>query len=132
MIGNSILIDTNIVIELFRGNLEVRKTLNTCELVYIPFAVLGELYLGAYKSTNSSKHLTQISQFVKNCSILNADQETAKEYGQLKSILIKKGKPIPENDLWIAAISKQYNLRLATFDKDFLELPEIEIIKFWH
>ena len=46
MIGNKLLIDTNIVIELFRGNQTIIELLDKQQTVYIPFAVLGKLYLG--------------------------------------------------------------------------------------
>jgi tRNA(fMet)-specific endonuclease VapC len=52
MTGNSILLDTNIVIELFKGNPAIAKRLDNQQLINIPFAVLGELYLGVYRSSN--------------------------------------------------------------------------------
>ena len=52
MTGNNILLDTNIVIELFKGNPSVAAFLEAKKFVDIPFAVLGELYLGAYRSSN--------------------------------------------------------------------------------
>ena len=60
MNGNIVIIDTNIVIELFKGNKLVQKKLENTKSIYIPFVVLGELYLGAYKSSNSKKHLIHI------------------------------------------------------------------------
>jgi len=41
--------------------------------------------------------------------ILSCDQHTAKIYGEIKSGLKSIGKPIPENDIWIAATAMQYN-----------------------
>ena len=63
MTGNNILLDTNIVIELFKGNAAVTAFLETQQTVDIPFAVLGELYLGAYRSANPKKHIKQIEAF---------------------------------------------------------------------
>lgn len=132
MIGNNILIDTNVVIELFRGNLEIRKIFDSSKIVNIPFAVLGELYFGARKSNNFKKNITLINQLLANCVVIDADNNTSLEYGFIKSSLINKGKAIPENDIWIAAISKQYKLDLLTFDKHFLNIDEINIIKLNH
>lgn len=129
MTGNSVLIDTNIVIELFKGNKLVQKKLENTKSIYIPFVVLGELYLGAYKSSNSIKHITQINEFLKTCTVLNGDEETANHYGLIKTYLLKKGKPIPENDIWIASIAKQHKIKLLTFDKHFLEISSIELEK---
>ncbi len=52
MTGNKLLIDTNIVIELFKGDMQIAAVLEAQEKVYIPAVVLGELYLGAYRSNN--------------------------------------------------------------------------------
>lgn len=127
MTGNNILLDTNIVIELFKGNAAVAAFLETQQTVDIPFAVLGELYLGAYRSSNPKKHLQQIEAFLENCNVLIADDETANQYAIIKTALLKKGKPIPENDMWIAAISKQFDLKLHTQDKHFKEITGLNL-----
>ncbi|MDO3642614.1 type II toxin-antitoxin system VapC family toxin [Mucilaginibacter sp. L3T2-6] len=116
------LLDTSIVIELFKGNLSVANTLVGLETVNIPFAVLGELYLGAYRSLNPKKHIDQISAFLTKCNILLADSITADNYALIKADLLTKGKPIPENDIWIAAVARQHDLILFTKDKHFKEI----------
>jgi tRNA(fMet)-specific endonuclease VapC len=60
---------------------------------------LGELSLGGHRSSNPAKHIMQISDFLKNCNVLNADRETANTYALIKADLLNKGKPIPENDI---------------------------------
>ena len=127
MTGNSILLDTNIVIELFKGNPTVTASMETQKSVNIPFAVLGELYLGAYRSSNPKKHIKQINDFLGKCNVLIADSETANNYALIKTGLLNKGKPIPENDIWIAATAKQLELLLITRDKHFNEIDGISI-----
>lgn len=128
MTGNSILLDTNIVIELFKGNMHLLNILGSKTFIYLPFAVLGELFLGAYKSANPDKHLNQINSFVKECIVINANEETANQYAIIKSQLFKKGKPIPENDIWIAAIANQHGLELYTKDNHFKEVDNLSVI----
>ncbi len=48
-------------------------------------------------------------------------------YGEIKNLLKEKGKPIPENDIWIAAIAKEHNLVLITKDKHFRLVDDIKI-----
>ena len=127
MTGNNILLDTNIVIELFKGNPAVTASFGTQQSANIPFAVLGELYLGAYRSSDPIKHIKQVNDFLKKCDVLIADNETANNYALIKTKLLNKGKPIPENDIWIAAIAQQYELRLITRDKHFDEIEGISI-----
>ena len=127
MTGNNILLDTNIVIELFKGNLSFKAPHRAHQAINIPFAVLGELYLGVYRSSNHKKHTKQLSDFLAKCNILIADKATANNYALIKTELLNKGKPIPENDIWIAAISKQHNLTLITSDKHFNVIDSINI-----
>ena len=94
MTGSNILLDTNIVIELFKGNPVVTKLLKGYSSVNIPFAVLGELYLGACRSSNPQKHISQIKSFLTKSNILIADDETADNYAQIKTALLNKGRPI--------------------------------------
>ena len=125
MIGSKTLLDTNIVIELFKGNEFIALSLNNHPLPNIPFAVLGELLLGAYRSSDSKKHLKQVNNFLTKCNVIKADNHTANHYALIKSALLKKGKPIPENDIWIAAVAQQHNLILITRDKHFNEIDHL-------
>ena len=52
-------------------------------------------------------------------TILVCDTETARQYGRIKVELRRKGRPIPENDMWIAAVALQHGLTLATRDAHF-------------
>ena len=125
MTGNKLLLDTNIVIELFKGNREIPVVLDEQEKIYIPFAVLGELYLGAYRSSNPQKKQQEIKGFLLMCIVLVADDRTAETYALIKTALLNKGKPIPENDIWIAATSMQHQMPLYTKDGHFKEIEGI-------
>jgi tRNA(fMet)-specific endonuclease VapC len=125
MTGNNVLLDTNIVIEFFKGNINLTTSFTNQSSINIPFAVLGELYLGAYRSSNPQKHLTQVKDFLKKCNVLVADGETANIYALTKTELLNKGKPIPENDIWIAATSIQHGFNLVTRDKHFDQIDSL-------
>jgi tRNA(fMet)-specific endonuclease VapC len=125
MTGNKLLLDTNIVIELFKGNREIPVVLDEQEKIYIPVTVLGELYLGAYRSSNPQKKQEEINSFLLKCIVLVTDDRTAQTYALIKTTLLNKGKPIPENDIWIAATSLQHQLPLYTQDGHFKEIEGI-------
>jgi len=95
--------------------------------VYVNSIVVGELYYGAYASLNPQKHIDQIQSFLNNCISIQIDVNTSVIYGQLKSSLKRKGTPIPENDIWIAASSVEHNIPLFTTDKHF-ELMKLDLI----
>src|ERR671939_46553 len=71
-----------------------------------------------------------IDDFAARSSILVCDHTTARQYGESKNALRAKGRPIPENGLWIAAVALQYSLTLATRDDHFREVDGLTIVKW--
>lgn len=130
MTGNNILLDSNIVIELFKGNAAVMDKFETVTIVNIPFIVLGELYLGAYRSSDAQKHIRQINAFLNRCRVIDGDEQTAETYARIKTALLKKGKPIPENDIWIAAIAIQHGCSLVSRDGHFDHVEDLSKISW--
>lgn len=125
MTGSKCLLDTSVIINAFRENNAVSAQLDAVGEIYVPLIVIGELFYGAYKSADPDKHITRMQHFLNNCISLHPDAMTADFYGTTKAALMKKGKPIPENDIWIAAMARQYNLPLFTTDKHFSEVEGI-------
>lgn len=130
MTGNKFLLDTNIVIEIFDGNKNIADNLNAVTEFYISSVVLGELYIGVNRVTNKAKHLKKLNDFLKLCTVLDTDSITAKYYGETVTMLYKKGKPVPTNDIWIAAVALQYDLTIITRDKHFHEINGLKT-KAW-
>lgn len=59
--------------------------------------------------------------------VLGCDTETSRIYGEIKNALSNKGRPIPENDLWIAAISIQHGLNSVSRDAHFEQIDNLKI-----
>ncbi len=76
------------------------------------------------------KNTCNISKLATRYSILSTDIETAGIYEQIKAKLRKKGTPIPENDIWIAACAMQHGLKLSTKDKHFKEVEDLNILSW--
>lgn len=121
------LLDTNIVIALFAREAPVLQGLTKAEGVFIPSIVIGELYYGAYRSGQRDVNLARITQFVVDSVVLNCDVETAHHYGVIKDTLHRRGRPVPENDLWIAALARQHQLTLVTRDAHFTHIPNLAV-----
>lgn len=128
MNGNSCLLDTSIIIHVFKGTSAIAEKLNAISEVYVPSIVVGELFYGAYRSSAPHKHINQINLFLHNCIILPIDNNTGEHYGRLKSALYDNGTPLPENDIWIAAVAHQYSLALFTTDKHFKDVKSITLV----
>lgn len=122
MTGSNYLIDSNIVIEIFDGNKKFADKLYKPQEILMPVIVLGELYTGINRVTNKAKHLKKLIDFLALCTVINIDTNTANIYGELIAALYKKGKPIPTNDVWIAALAIQHTLTIATKDNHFKEI----------
>lgn len=121
------LLDTNIVIALFAKEKKVQQRLVKATEVFLSSIVIGELYYGAYKSTHITENISKIEEFAAANRVLVCDLMTARIYGQIKNRLREKGRPIPENDIWLGAIAKQYDLALATRDDHFKEIDGLDI-----
>jgi len=124
------LLDTNIVIALFAQDVVVIEKLQETEDIFIPSIVIGELYYGAQKSGQIDANTRRVDEFAVANVILSCDHETARWYGQVKNKLRAKGQPIPENDVWIAALAIQHNLILVTRDEHFKVVTDLQIEKW--
>ena len=85
------------------------------------------MYYGARKSGRIQQNLERIEEFVTNVTVIACDTDTARQYGDIKNRLRVKGRPLPENDIWIAAIAQEHNLTLVTRDNHFNHVDGIKI-----
>ena len=121
------LLDTNIVIAIFAGDPNVLEPLVQSNEVFLPTIVLGELYYGARKSTHVDSNIRRIDELAASSALLGCDLNTSHHYGQVKNDLRAKGRPIPENDIWIAAVAQQYGLTLVSRDTHFSEVGTLSL-----
>lgn len=125
MNGN-FLLDTNVVIALFAKDANVAQRVSNSS-VSVPVIVIGELLYGARKSGRVEANVERAEDFATTNVVLNCDLQTAKHFSQIKNDLRLKGKPIPENDIWIAALALQHDLTLVTRDAHFGEVDGLSI-----
>jgi len=121
------LLDTSIIIALFAEDRAVKDNLGKAGEVLVPSIAIGELCYGARKSARARENLARIDEFAANNVVLGCDTETARRYGDVKNALQIKGHPIPENDIWIAAVALQHGLTLVTRDIHFGEIESLSI-----
>lgn len=121
------LLDTNIVIALFADAVSVKTRLAQAAEVFSSSIVIGELCFGARKSERVQDNLARIDEYAANNVVLGCDVDTAQRYGEIKYALQRKGRPIPENDIWIAAIALQHDLVLITRDAHFNEIDRLQV-----
>ena len=122
-----IAIDSNRYTDLCRGVAEGIEVIETASEIYVPLVVLGEQRAGFAHGAAREKNERLLTKFLNNPGVfvLSPDEQTTFFYADLYAYLRKKGKPIPTNDLWIAALVVQHNLVLFDRDSDFDALPQL-------
>ncbi|NJR63817.1 MAG: type II toxin-antitoxin system VapC family toxin [Cyanobacteria bacterium CRU_2_1] len=122
------LVDTNIIIALFADEAIVKNNLAQANEVFVPSFVIGELCYGARKSGRVQANLAKVDELVASSMILGCDAATARQYGEVKNKLRLEGRPLPENDVWIAALALQHALVLVTRDAHFQEVENLQTV----
>jgi tRNA(fMet)-specific endonuclease VapC len=126
--GSAVALDANAAIAGLRGERQVRLTLREFHAKFIPVPVLGELWLGALNSAHPTENIQRLQRAIAEAPVLPADERTAVVYAELRADLKRRGRPIPGNDIWIAAICLQHDLPLATNDAHFQEVQGLRIV----
>jgi tRNA(fMet)-specific endonuclease VapC len=125
-------LDTNIIIALLEGDEAVLSCLDQAPEVFIPAVALGELFFGAAKSGRPLENASRVERFAANRAIVACDFDVAREYGRLKNSLKERGRPLPDNDLWIAAAATHHGMILATRDRHFQEIEGLTTVDWAH
>jgi tRNA(fMet)-specific endonuclease VapC len=123
--AGSVLLDTNVVVAHFRNDPDLTARVRATPAIYLPWVVLGELHYGAQRAQRRAAQLALIRDFLQTATLLLPDQSTSERYGQLKAELAAIGKLIPDNDIWIAATARQFDLPLVTRDGHFAAVPRL-------
>jgi tRNA(fMet)-specific endonuclease VapC len=129
-VSGSYLLDTKAVIALLKAENSIQELLAGIDETFLSFIVLGEPYFGAEKSQRTQANLLEIERFAAGCTVLGCNLETARHYGRIKLDLMRKGCPIPENDLWIAATARQHDLSLVTRDGHFDDIEGLSLLRW--
>jgi tRNA(fMet)-specific endonuclease VapC len=122
-----IALDTNRVTDLLRGDSELAEQLAMCDEVWIPLIVLGEIKAGFHGGTQQRRNEGLLNRLLikPTVGVLLPSQETAEHYARLFVQLKRAGTPIPDNDLWIAALVLEHSLQLITRDRHFERIPQL-------
>lgn len=125
--SGSFLLDTNVAIGVLNQQVDLESRRGSGAEVFLSLTVVGELLYGAAKSQHVEANRTRVERLISRCPVLAQDLDTAWHYGSLKATLSRQGKPIPENDIWIAACALQYDLVVITRDRHFDAIDGIQI-----
>lgn len=95
--------------------------------LFLSATVPGELLFGALVSSRVAENIQTLAEFASAANTLPCDAGTARLYGEVKARLQRIGRPIPENDVWIAAVARQHRLTLVTRDAHFGHVVDLSL-----
>jgi len=120
--SGKIALDTNVSIKFLNGDKSIESFISKYSEIHMPVIVVGELIFGALNSTHAEQNLARHKKLIQRAKILEITEATANIYAKTRLSLKKKGKPIPENDLWIAAICIEHKIPFLSNDEHFKEI----------
>lgn len=113
------ILDTNALSAAADEDPAVVALLAHAELVAIPVIVLGEYRHGIRQSRHRAAYEKWLQALLNDCMVFDVNEPTSRHYADIVAELKRIGKPIPTNDLWIAAICRQHSLPLISRDRHF-------------
>ena len=119
-----VFLDTNAYAAFKKGDEDTIQVIRYADIIGISVVVLGELLAGFAVGTKERINRRELNAFLDSprVRVYPVDDETTAHYASIYKQLKRKGRPIPTNDLWIAAACMQQGFRLLTADKHFSEI----------
>ena len=124
-----ILLDTDICIELLRGNRRVLECrARSTETAAIAAMTVGELFYGAEKSHRPAANRSAVEQFIVTVPILHTTLPILRSFGRYKADLDRQGTPVSDADVLIAATALDGCTELITGNTEhFSRFPGLRL-----
>jgi predicted nucleic acid-binding protein len=122
------ILDTNAISDLAENNFKLAEIVDRAAQAALPFIAVAEYQFGLLGSTRPKKGQAILDGLVKTLPLLLPDSQTIRHYAEIAVELKKRGRPIPTNDLWIAALARQHSLPILSQDRHFDHIPDLQRI----
>lgn len=120
------ILDTNAVSALLAGDAALAEILSATSRHHLPTVVVGEYRYGLERSRVRNSLEERLNDLIADSIVLTIDLGTTLHYARVRDELRRQGTPIPENDVWIAALARQHRLPVVSRDGHFDGVPGIE------
>lgn len=124
------ILDTNALSAYADEEWNVFQILSTASELALPVVVIGEYRFGMALSRRRDWYQKWLNEFIQDCRVLSVDVGTTHHYAEIRVELRKSGTPIPVNDAWIAALSRQHGLPILSRDQHFDLVPRLQRIQW--
>ena len=125
-----LLIDTNIYSYALKGDGDVVKVLRKAEEIGFSVISIGELLSGFKGGGRELKNREELETFLDSPRVVvySVNEDTSEFYAEILHNLRKIGKPVPTNDIWIAAVAFQNGLQLFTKDTHVKTIAGLSLV----
>lgn len=120
------ILDTNAVSALLRGDTALAALLEPAERHHLPVIVIGEYRYGLLRSRHRKTLQAILETLIRESLVLRVDETTTAYYAAVRNELRAAGRPIPENDVWIAALARQHDQPIVSRDEHFDGIADTE------
>jgi predicted nucleic acid-binding protein len=124
------IVDTNALSAAADADPAILALLGRAEQMAIPVIVLGEYRYGIAQSRKRASYESWLAGLLHDCLVLDVNEPTTQYYAEIVLELKRLGKPIPTNDLWIAALCRQHSLPLLSRDRHFDLVPGMSRVRW--
>ncbi len=114
-----VILDTNTISALLDGDRQLSQVLDTTTRHHLPLVALAEYAFGLQSSKYGARLKSVFRKLETDSILLLPDRATADWYVTIRHKLKLRGRPIPEGDLWIAALARQHDLEIISRDEHF-------------
>lgn len=120
-------LDTSAYSHFKRGDANVRRIIVAAREVVVPSVVLGELHTGFRLGGRRDENEAELAAFLAEpvVEVAAVDDETASVYADIVCDLRRIGRPLPTNDIWIAAVAARTGTTVVTYDDHFLAVARV-------
>lgn len=122
------ILDSNAVSALLGGDPALAERLANADRHHLPVIVIGEYRYGLLRSRHRRNLALLLDSLVRESMILRVDETTAQTYAEVRDELRAHGRPIPENDVWIAALARQHDQAVVSRDRHFDAVKGLRVV----
>ena len=125
-----VIVDTNALSAIADERDRIREVLGTAAALAIPVIAIGEYRSGIALSRDAARYREWLDEFILASQVLEIDESTTHHYADIVLEIRRIGKPIPTNDIWIAALCRQHGLPLLSKDHHFDVVNRLQRIEW--
>ena len=124
---NRLVLDTTAYSQFQRGHVEAVARIDSAAFVGVPSVTVGELETGFRLGRRYAANREVLEKFLGNSvvELITVDDHVAQVYAEIVVALRRSGRPLPTNDIWIAACAASVGATVLTFDAHFAQIERV-------